>query len=159
MEVVRRGAALVTVCLVVLTPTACGVADDVGRVLAQHAEDLTVLARTRWAASSTLPRVVTVSREAVEAKAAALAAAVRDVPAEDRWEVVSAGCELWSLQEVGNDPDKAVSYVRDKFRNAWVYEQQVRDLAEELRKTHGTRDQSVILGRALVCTAADAQNT
>jgi len=131
----------------------CGAAKGLAEAVGHNAEDLTVLARSKWVPE--LPAVVTVTSEQVRAQADSFLGRVADVPVEERAEVVKAACDLWTLYDIEQDPEKALSTVRDQFENAWVYEQQVRDLGAELQAADSSRDQAVILGRAAVCFAAD----
>ena len=157
----RRAAVLV----VLLMPTLPGcaalaqnadtLATGLRPAVAGQGDDLSRLSRSRYVPPSNqrLPPAQVDPRQVRDA-AIRLAQPVSDLPEDDGWRVVKAACETSSVVDATTSWEDAQLYLYGKLPST-QYQAKAVSLLSELAKADTSTDVYTVLGKALLCEAAD----
>jgi len=154
-----RAATLLLAAVLLITSCGGGVTRTVSKlepVLAQEADDINRLARSRWAPPEVQSQVNpgVIRPHTVTDAATTLASPLDDVPTEDAWVIARGACEGVDLLEATQSWEAARNYVRGKSPSM-AYVVQAEELLKNLAKAEDSGDIVWVLGKAALCEAAD----
>ena len=141
-----------------VTLSACGAVDDIARAVKPAAEDVGVLAKSKWVPPRLPPvRVSEATAEAITSEAGISARSTEDVPSEQRKEVIDLACQAVDYEEAQNGTEAdAYSYLATRVPGPYANQQAAEALVRDLNSARTSTERVVVLGQAALCQWASS---
>ena len=129
-------------------------------MLRSGAHDTDLLIESRWVRPELRPRLLelpTTSADTLASKGEVMAAPALSLPAREQWAFIDAACEAVDLYEAGTGtPEDMVSYVLGQDGSFAGRAVEAFELVGNLADADDAGDLTLVLARANLCAAAEA---
>jgi hypothetical protein len=154
----RRAAGGAAVVALLVSLSGCGAADDIARAVKPAAEDVGILAKSKWVPPHLPPvKVEEATADEIANEAVIIARSTQDVSSEQRKEVIDLACQAVDYEKAQNGTDAdAYEYLATRVPGPYANRQAAESLVKDLNSARTSTDRVVVLGQAALCQWASS---
>jgi hypothetical protein len=154
----RRAAGGAAVVALFVSLSGCGAADDIARAVKPAAEDVGILAKSKWVPPHLPPiKAAEATADEIAAEAVIIARPTEDVSSEQRKEVIDLACQAVDYEKAQNGTEAdAYAYLATRVPGPYSNRQAAEALVKDLNSAQTSTERVVVLGQAALCQWASS---